>query len=1136
MSLFGRNSLKTSTLRKNLPWYITAARRGEPATARSSCVRASRIVATWLLALAALLVVPMTEVWAAQQTDNVAPVFVSARTDGNDIILTFSEEVFLSPLVRYIQEKYVPYHVSARAYFVKMVFDVTINGHQGFLNNEYKLSGRELTLFSSYTIVGDDEVQIAYDNIFAKNAGGIFVDAAGNTVPHFSFKTVQNNAGTGTSSLTDGLVLNTNEITIAEGSSETFTIALSSQPSGNVTVKISPFTFMEVEISTYQLTFTSENWDDPQTVTVSTNNDNDSIGAWAVVLAHIEGDYHSYRFVKILVEDQDTPLEISGSTSTDYAENSNSSVATYSVADATGTITWSLWGDDKNDFSISSAGVLTFRTPPDYENPADSNEDNVYLVTIEASDRTSTGVLLDVMISVTDKEPPSAPDAPTVSAISSSALKVSWTAPTNTGTEITDYDYRYRVVADPPKSWTEETGTTITSPETEIKDLEADTEYEVQVRATSDGEMSDWSASGTASTPTALVEVSFDQASYTAREGGTSATVQVRLSADPERTVTISLTTTNQGDATNADYSGVPPRVTFTSGGPISQIFTVTAEDDDVDDDAETVRLGFGSPLPDRVTAGRLTTVTLIDNDDRGVDVSETALNVPEGGSETYTVVLTSEPTNDVTVTVTGASGDVSVRGSPLVFTTLNWMSQKTVTVDAAEDTDALADTPVTLGHTVSGGDYGSVSADNVIVTIIENDAPTLTIESKQALEGDGDLVFEVRLSLATSNEATVNYATSNGTAIQGTDYTQTNGRLTFPPDNTTPQEIRVPIINDDEDDAIEEKTFSLTLSGASNAILAGGVTTLRVTGTITDDDPEVEVSFGQGSYTAREGGTSATVQVRLSADPERTVTISLTTTNQSGATPGDYSGVPQNVTFNTGQISQTFTVTAEDDALDEEDEIVVIGFGTLSPRITRSRSTTVNLIDNDEIKPPPPSPPPSPPPPPPPSPPPPPPPSPPPSPPPPPPPSPPSPSPPVIPPAPDAPVVTRALATSMVVNWQAPTDDGIVVSSYDLRYRHRGTTDFIDGPQDVIGTRVIILGLIPIRNTRYRCGRAILQGMVTGQNWAQCVPARPFQVTVFPFLWIWMIQKASSSCPFSLFLLMGAVHLSRFLGKIFQR
>ena len=95
-------------------------------------------------------------------------------------------------------------------------------------------------------------------------------------------------------------------------------------------------------------------------------------------------------------------LTVSGITSTDYAENGTTAVATYAVAGAgTSTITWSLSGDDSGDFSISSAGVLSFRSSPDYESPADADTNNVYQVTIQASNGTSTGTL-DVTVTVTD--------------------------------------------------------------------------------------------------------------------------------------------------------------------------------------------------------------------------------------------------------------------------------------------------------------------------------------------------------------------------------------------------------------------------------------------------------------------------------------------------------------------------------------------------------------------------------------------------------------------------------------------------------------------------------------------------------------------------------------------------------------
>ena len=168
------------------------------------------------------------------------------------------------------------------------------------------------------------------------------------------------------------------------------------------------------------------------------------------------------------------------------------------------------------------------------------------------------------------------------------------------------------------------------------------------------------------------VTASFGQASYSVAEGG-SVTVTVTLSADPERTVTIPITKANQDDASNSDYSGVPADVTF-NNGDTEKSFTFTAAADDIDDDGESVALGFGTNLPDGVTAGTTATVTITNDDTAGVTVSKTALSIDEGDTDTYTVVLDSQPTANVTVTVGGAAADVSVDPTtPLTFTASTW-------------------------------------------------------------------------------------------------------------------------------------------------------------------------------------------------------------------------------------------------------------------------------------------------------------------------------------------------------------------------------------------------------------------------------------------------------------------------------
>ena len=99
-----------------------------------------------------------------------------------------------------------------------------------------------------------------------------------------------------------------------------------------------------------------------------------------------------------------------------------------------------------------------------------------------------------------------------------------------------------------------------------------------------------------------------------------------------------------------------------------------------------------------------------------------------EGSSKTYTVALDTQPTAAVTVTVGGASGDVTVDKISLTFTTSDWGTAQTVTVSLGQDDDAVDDEAVTLTHTPSGGGYGSVSIGSVTVTPDDNDTAGATV------------------------------------------------------------------------------------------------------------------------------------------------------------------------------------------------------------------------------------------------------------------------------------------------------------------------------------------------------------------------------------------------------------------------
>ena len=115
-----------------------------------------------------------------------------------------------------------------------------------------------------------------------------------------------------------------------------------------------------------------------------------------------------------------------------------------------------------------------------------------------------------------------------------------------------------------------------------------------------------------------------------------------------------------------------------------------------------------------------------------------------------------------------------------------------------------------------------------------------------------------------------------------------------------------------------------------------------------------VEVSISVPDASVAEGD-SATVTVTLSADPKRTVVIPVTTTKVGGASDKDYSGVPENVTFNNGETTKTLTFLAIDDtdadhSSNTAGNRVEIVFGTLPDAVSKGTDATITIsIVDDE-------------------------------------------------------------------------------------------------------------------------------------------------------------------------------------------
>jgi hypothetical protein len=247
-----------------------------------------------------------------------------------------------------------------------------------------------------------------------------------------------------------------------------------------------------------------------------------------------------------------------------------------------------------------------------------------------------------------------------------------------------------------------------------------------------------------------------------------------------------------------------------------------------------------------------------------------------------------------------------------------------------------------------SNGQYGRVGQYTLNGTInpTVNPAASLFINDVNLGEGNSggisNAIFTVSLSQASSETVTVYYATADGTATAGSDYTAQTGILTFTPGSTT-QTIAIGILGDSLPESNE--TFWLNLSGATNAV----ITDSQGMGTIIDDDPTLSIS--NASLQEGNSGTSnALFTVSLSKVSNQTVTVNYATADGTATTAdNDYFATNGTLTFNPGETSKTFSIPVVGDTNIEANETFLVNLsGATNAAITGTQG--IATIINDDF------------------------------------------------------------------------------------------------------------------------------------------------------------------------------------------
>ncbi len=436
-----------------------------------------------------------------------------------------------------------------------------------------------------------------------------------------------------------------------------------------------------------------------------------------------------------------------------------------------------------------------------------------------------------------------------------------------------------------------------------------------------------------------------------AMDEGASNSFTLKLNTEPLGDVTVSVFTDDLAAASVSIDDGATQAgtvdVTFDQSNWMSERAVTVTGVDDADARDERPTIDFVVSGADSDYAGVAVTpviVSVTDTHEAGLMVSKDSLAMDEGASDSFTVELTSEPFEDVTVTVStddvglaslsSDGGTTQVASLNLTFDQSDWMSAQTVTVTGVGDADAISDTTeISFGVTSADVDYAGVTSEALIAAVTDTDTAGITV-SKDSLamdEGASDS-FTVELTSEPSGDVTVTVSTDDvGLASLSSDGGTTQVaslNLIFDQSNwMSAQTVTVTGVSDA--DAISETAeISFGVTSADEAY--AGVTLEALIASVIDPDT-AGVTVSEGSLAMDEGGNDS-FTVKLNSEPSGEVTVTVSTDDVDAASVSSDGGATQSqsvaLTFTTTnwELEQTVTVTGVGDD-DTNDETPTISF-----------------------------------------------------------------------------------------------------------------------------------------------------------------------------------------------------------------
>ena len=440
-----------------------------------------------------------------------------------------------------------------------------------------------------------------------------------------------------------------------------------------------------------------------------------------------------------------------------------------------------------------------------------------------------------------------------------------------------------------------------------------------------------------------------------------NATFTVKLSAASSKAVTVKYATANGTATAGSDYTATNGTLTF-AVGEITKTVEVPVAGDTLVEPDETFAFNLSEAANATIERAQATG-TIINNDVAkslpSLSVEDIVVSKGKSGTTNaqFTVTLSAPSALDVAVQYATSDGSATA-GSDYIATsgTLTFaagQTRKTVNVTITGDSTSEVSENFTLN--LSAPTNAMLSRTQAKATIINNDTAepesftlSLSASSYSVAENGKTATVTVTRSGNTSSAAKVEYATADGTATAGSDYTALSGTLTFAVGEAS-QNILVPLLDDTVDE--EDETFGVTLSKPQgDAVLAAPDS---ATVTITDNDAAPSLSVADVSLSEGNSGTkNAVFTVTLSAKSERVVTVKYATSNGTATAGSDYTTTSGSLTFAAGTTSKTIAVPIVGDTTIEADETFTLTLSAATNATLSRAQATGTLVNDDTLKP----------------------------------------------------------------------------------------------------------------------------------------------------------------------------------------